>query len=308
MRAISTAIYAVSALLAGVSGTANAQTPSLELGTRYWVSEGRARERLSDVTRGAPEVSQLTFTSPAATGEVFGRLSLPGKWYLKGYAGIGNFFDGKLIDEDFVSPGQPQYSRTESNVNGRLSYLSGDVGYHIIDNPTFKLGPIVGLHYWQEKLNAYGCTQIAANPDTCVPAIGKSVLGITQVYRWRGLRVGAATEVMMGRWTLQAEAAYVRASVDMDDTHWLRLFVPNGFNGATPTSATSNGLQLESVLSYRVTNAFSVGVGARYWKYEPAEGVARFDLSAIPVGTFAGQQNTLSAERYGGFLQGSFRF
>ena len=56
-----------------------------------------------------------------------------------------------------------------------------------------------------------------------------------------------------------------------------------------------------------MTREFSVGIGGRYWRFEPeSNGDAHFEVSAIGGGF--PQAINFKTERYGGFVQASYIF
>lgn len=170
------------------------------------------------------------------------------------------------------------------------------------------MGAFVGFHYYAEKVNAYGCTQTAGNPFVCVPAIPNTVLGITQESNWSALRVGGnAVWRITDRFKLTGDAAWIPyAKLDARDFHWARI--GTDFNGPTPEDGHGHGVQLEAVLSYDVTRAFSVRIGGRYWRIQTPDhgGTAHFEVSAI--GGASPQDINFKTERYGGFVQASYVF
>ena len=81
------------------------------------------------------------------------------------------------------------------------------------------------------------------------------------------------------------------------DNHVLRNLI-------SPESAKGRGLQLESVLSYLVTDRFSVGVGGRYWAmWSTKDAITEFGGAPCPCQTLP-----VKTERYGVFLQAAYRF
>jgi hypothetical protein len=94
--------------------------------------------------------------------------------------------------------------------------------------------------------------------------------------------------------------------LDANDFHWLRI--GTSFNGPTPEDGKARGVQLEAILSYNITKAFSVGIGGRYWAMATTDhgGTAHFETSAIGGGL--PQDITFKTERYGGFVQASYIF
>lgn len=271
-----------------------------EVGGRYWFSTGKnAYDYLAGPNAGAPRVSRLSYDNLRAnTGEAFFRLDSrigpTNSVFLKGYVGGGGIRNGKLYDEDFP-PFIVPYSRTVSNADGNLFYGNIDLGYNFIDTmgygPGVRFGAFIGYHYWNEKVDARGCTQLAGNPFICPPgAVPANLLVITEEDKWNSFRAGIAGDwAFAPGWKLSAEAAYVRTSQKAVDTHYLTF-------GADPASGKGNGVQTEAVLSYQVTGNFTVGAGARWWHLE-TDAIDRFN-----------QRLEYKTDRYGGFLQASFKF
>ena len=74
--------------------------------------------------------------------------------------------------------------------------------------------------------------------------------------------------------------------------------------GPIPEDGKGFGVQLEGLLSYKVTQAFSIGVGGRYWHLE-TKGSSHFE-DATPTG--GPQPVNFKTDRYGAFVQGAFKF
>lgn len=279
------------------------ETPTpleIDVGVRYWYSMGKTQKTLYDGT-GDLRLSRLTWDDQDGhSGEAYFNIE-QSSWFLKGYIGAGVFSGGKMRDEDFPSPGLATYSSTDSQLkDGGLRYASIDLGYYVIDTPDGKLGGFVGYHYDRDKMNAYGCTQTAGNPDICVPSIGGGVKVLTQEYRWHSLRLGVAGEISpLPRLKLSAEAAWLpRVSVNGDDWHWLRI--GTDFTGPTPETGHGDGLQVEGVLSYMFDNNVTLGVGGRYWRTNISNGTAHFEDSTLNGGP---QVEKMKNDRYGMFVQ-----
>jgi hypothetical protein len=294
-----------------------------EFGGRYWYSSGRTQYGLYGLPPElAPTnlVSRLTYTGLTGhTGELFGRVDHWSGVFVKGNVGLGSITNGNLQDEDFppfFPPFLPQvYSSTNSEQrSGHLGYLTADVGWAfwqpLSATSSVKAGPFFGYFHYDETLNAFGCTQTAGNPVICAPSIPTSVASITQKTQWNAVRVG-----LNGVWKvderlkLTGEAAWLIpfASLTASDAHLLRI--GTDFNGPTPIDGHGYGVQLEGILSYNVTAAFSVGVGARYWLIQTrnADATAHFEQSSTLTG-FGPQAMTVKTERYGGFVQASYNF
>jgi hypothetical protein len=285
---------------------------SFEIGARYWYSSGRLAKDLYDDPRFSTDiVSRLTYADLAAHSfEAFGKLGLPSNLFLKGYAGISGLRKGSLNDEDFPPLTTPYSSTMSDQSGGRLGYASVDLGYQAALYPNLSLSGFVGYAYVGEKVNAYGCNQIGSNPFICVPAIGSSVLGITEDAHWHAARLGLGLEYKpVDRLTLSGEVAWLPVvQLRSQDSHWLRIgTTPGSFAGAIPEIASGTGVQVEALLAYQVWDCFSVGLGGRYWRFDARGGA---DLEQMIVGATnpVSQPIEFVSERYGVFLQGSYKF
>jgi len=289
-------------------------------GGRYWYSTGKSRKDLfglSDVN-GAM-VSRITYDKlETHAAETFFRLDHRGGLFVKGFAGIGKMTSGNQNDEDFP-PAIVPYSNTASVIHdSKINYLSADVGYDFLRTPTYRLGAFAGYHYDHEKMNEYGCRQVAAAPFCVGPAFAtNSFVTITDDNHWHSLRVGLSGSVQVApRLTLSGEAAWLPYTrLDASDTHWLRQTsiangaVFSGLNGALPEDGVGHkGYQVEAMLNYQLTDAFSIGAGGRYWHME-TRGTMHFENVTVRVGNGgAPQPLNYYFDRYGGFVQGSYKF
>lgn len=280
-----------------------------EVGTRYYWSTGSARYTLKD-SSGLYDVSRLTWKNATAnSGEIFGRIDTAFGLYVKGYVGLSGTFDnGKLQDEDFA-PFISPYSSTNSNTKGAsLGYAVFDVGYNIWKERDWGVGGFVGFSHFHDKYSAYGCEQTATNPFVCGGGgIDNSVKVITNKQNWNGVRVGIDGRYMItDTIRLSGEAAYLPyVALSASDSHWLRM----GTDFVSPTTASGfgRGVQMEAKLDKYLTDNWTVGVGARYssmW----ADGTMRFDKSASPVGAYLPQSVKYENNRYGFFLNTSYKF
>jgi opacity protein-like surface antigen len=268
-------------------------------GLRYWYSTGSHQLNLKDGT-GAVLISRLTWddlTGHAA--ESFFRADHRTGVFVKGNFGAGSLTGGNLQDEDFPPVVVPYSSTDSSQRNGNMKYWNVDLGYTFWKQPKYRLGGFVGYGQWKETMHAFGCTQTATS-GICVPTIPDSVLGISETYEWRNWRLGIVGDFKLtNQLTLTAEGAWIaRADLAGSDKHHLRPDLPN----ATPIDGDSQGVQLEVVVAYALNEAFSLGVGARYWHIDPAKGHAHFEVNGGGP-----QVTTVESERYGVFLQGSYK-
>lgn len=274
-----------------------------EIGTRYWYSDGRFQKNLGDTAD--PETadmlaSRLTYDSIVNSGEIFGRLESSDNIFLKGNVGLGGLSNGHLNDEDWVLfGGTVAYSNTLSDpVRTNISYATVDVGYDFFRSPAYKLGAFVGYNYYKDNKSAYGCAQIANTFSDCVPAVPNSVPVITEDDTWQSFRVGANGEMTVAdRLKLGADIAYLPyAQFSGIDDHLLRALT-------IQESGVGRGMQLESILSYLITERFSVGVGGRYWvMWTTNNAIADFAGAPCPC-----QTQPAETQRYGVFVQAAYK-
>jgi opacity protein-like surface antigen/outer membrane protease len=276
----------------------------VEIGARYWFSRGRFQKDLGSTTNPAlADIlnSRLTYDSTTNSGEFFSRLDAPLNLFVKGNIGAGSISGGQLNDEDWVLfGGTIPYSNTISKpVNGEIDFATIDLGYDFVRDAGSKLGAFVGYNYYREDKSAHGCSQIANPLSDCVPALPDTILVITENNTWKSLRVGVNGETMItDQLKIGADVAYLPYVVFYGtDNHVLRNLI-------SPESAKGRGLQLESVLSYLVTERFSVGVGGRYWAmWSTKDAITEFGGAPCPCQTLP-----VKTERYGVFLQAAYRF
>jgi opacity protein-like surface antigen/outer membrane protease len=280
----------------------------VEAGGRYWYSSGMAKS-----TSGSGSLlSQLTYDNlTGQTGEFFARVDTPWRLFAKGYVGSGGITNGQFTDEDWGrAADNGKYQLSNSSTSGWLSYAAADVGYNLLYERDYKVGPFVGYSYYRQNINAFGCTysapvgQECENSHTEEPAT-PNMVSISQDETWQSLRVGvSAVATVWGRFGVEADAAYLPyAQYTGLDTHFLRdpvtFFPQNGFG---------RGVQTELILTYLVTDSFKLGIGGRYWAMwtTNASQSCRGDCegqSSAPPGPF-----TANTERFGGFVQASYRF
>jgi opacity protein-like surface antigen/outer membrane protease len=293
--------------LRGTSDAAYVADTEIEIGGRTWYSSGRFQKDLGGTINQSQQdllVSRLTYDTTSATGELFGRIDSSSNLFLKGFIGGGAHLSGKMHDEDWVIfNATVPYSNTSSNpVKGDLGYATIDVGYAVFHGPSSRVGGFVGYNYFRENKAAYGCAQIANPYSDCIPSIPASTLGITENDTWHSFRLGLNGEVkLMDRLTLTADAAYLPfVAFRGTDNHLLRTDVAN-----TVSTETGNGkgVQLEAILAYSFANSFSIGAGGRYWAMWATDAYTNIFGTACPCQTLPSR-----TERYGGFVQASYKF
>lgn len=291
-----------------ISPLLNKSDWQFEVGNRVWWGSGAigAPQPLLDPTQAL--VSRLTWADlDALTGEIYGRLDHVSGWFAKGFLGAGGIYGGQMNDEDF--PGTAgsgrfigvAYSNTRSTTSGNLGYADIDLGYSFLKTPDTKVGAFIGYNYYTQQANAFGCTQLAASTDCS--GIPPNYLGISEDDHFNALRIGLSAEHMLtNRLKLTGEAAYLPI-VDFGglDYHNARSFFSE--EGAS----AGDGVMLETLLSYNVTNFWNVGVGARYWSWNTYNGTAThvFTNGALSPGP---EPARFSTERYGVFLQSGYHW
>jgi hypothetical protein len=286
---------------------------TFEFGARYWFSTGKLAKDLYDDPRSSQNLnSRLTYAGlTSGTFEGFGRADTSFGSYIKGYAGFSGLSHGSLNDEDFP-PGIFPYSNTLSQQQGgKLSYGSIDFGQIVVKNDRVRASLFVGYGYLNESVNAFGCNQIAGNPFVCVPTIPSGVLGITEDSQWQFARLGILGEFkLLDCLKLSAEVAWLPyEQISAQDTHWLRLGAGLlDIAGPIPENGGGNGVQIEAILSYQVSDKVTFGVGGRYWHLQ-TRGSADFEnvIVGLPFSPVA-QPLNFTVTRYGGFAQGAYKF
>ena len=285
----------------------------MKFGLRYWYSTSKTQVNLYSVSNTQASVSRLTFGGlDTYSAESFARLDHKSGFFVKGFLGRGAVNNGTLIDEDFP-PFITSYSATAQRVtDSTLAYGSIDVG-HTVRGRGVRLGAFAGYHYQREKLNAFGCSQIAANSIVCSgnSALSPAILPITQDNKWQAARIGVEVQIALSdRLTLGGEAAWLPyVWLEGNDFHWLRIGSGlNTFNGPIPENGSNGkGVQLEMIIGYNVSSNSSVGAGLRYWRIEMPNALAHFEVASNPVGFYNPQPERWLTERYGAFLQASYK-
>jgi opacity protein-like surface antigen/outer membrane protease len=271
-----------------------------EGGGRYWYSWGRFQKDLPGGSNDQSLISRLTYKNTANTGEFFARIDTPYNVFLKGNIGGGRINNGHMNDEDWGIFGAVAYSNTNSDpVKGPLFFFTTDVGYDFLRGPGYKVGAFVGFNQLKYTMDAGGCVQIANPLSDCVGAgaVPSSVVVITEHGTWNSFRVGTSAQAMLyDRWKLSGEVAYVPYTkfIGFDD-HVLRSLVFD-------ERGHGHGVQAEAFLTYMVTDAFSLGVGGRYWGLWTTSGT-----DAVR-GAVAPRNDTYRTERAGITFQGSYKF
>lgn len=277
----------------------------VETGARYWYSWGKSQNQNATASPNLSTnlVSRLTYEGVMGqSGELFARVDTPVDIFVKGFLGGGGLSNGKMYDEDWglsstLSASPTAYEVTQSDVSGTLHYLTGDIGYSVARTRDHKVGLFVGYNLYKTAMNAMGCLQLV-NPASgiCATPSPSTQNVISQYDTWQSVRVGVAAETRVwDRLKIGADVAYLPyVAYTGLDIHQVRN-PPAYF----PVSGTGQGVQAEFMLSYQTSDAFSIGVGGRYWGMWTNVAAQ----SDSPSNLF-----TVEAARYGMFVQASYKF
>lgn len=268
-----------------------------EIGGRYFASRGRIQKDLMAPDAPSRINSRLIYANSTAHAvETFFRLQHESGLFLKGYAGLGSQFGGSLNDEDF--PSEIVYSNTLSDMSdGQLAYGALDVGYDVLRTDGGSLGAFIGYRGMFQGVNGFGCNQLAQD-RTCSAVTPNNVV-LSETESWQGIAIGFNSRMQLSRkLRLDVDAAYLPYVTRMSrDNHWFRSDI-----NPQAESGRGWGSQIEAVLNYAMTDRLELGLGARYWYYKTDTAYTQFP------GFPARSPLTFYSERYGAFLQASYRF
>lgn len=277
---------------------------SAQVGARWFASTGRMQKDLYDPFDTARLNSRLIYANTTGqAGETFFRFDTDSRVFLKGYAGLGTLSGGSLYDEDY--PAGPAYSNTLSSLSsGRLAYGALDVGYDLFRQGGNSLGAFVGYRALYQAVNGYGCQQVGLSNICNVPGgpvdpamVGN--IGLSETELWQGVAIGLNARMRLtDKLGLEVDAAYLPYAVRSSfDNHWFRADI-----NPQAESGHGWGTQLEAVLTYALTDRLDVGLGGRYWFFATDGAGTQFP------GVASRSPQTFFSERYGAFLQASYRF
>jgi hypothetical protein len=271
--------FLVAAVL--MAAGAQAQEPpeaanGLEAGVRYWASTGSTK-RSHDASSLSPlllnPTSTLVYSDlDANTLELFARKGFAENWFVKGNVGVGNINTGTFTDQDFfISGGRPVMTQTTSAADGKLHYVSIDVGRDVwrLGEATFSL--FAGYQQWNERVDGHGLSDSFGTLG-----LGPGTLVITNDLTWKSWRLGGEMRATRGRTRFSFEAALVPyAKYRNEDSHYLRQS-PSDLGPVPNVIATGHGwggqFEAEVRRSYPELWGLDFGIGARYWKLESEKG------------------------------------
>lgn len=283
-------------------------------GQTYWNHDASA----SSTLLGNPS-SELTYEHVDSNViELSTEFNMPNRFFVRGNVGFGNFDDGRLIDDDFLtttSTGDFLASRTFSDIDDDgLWYFDLDFGYTIWNdsyNGKSMLRAFVGYQRWEEEYVAKGitydtCTVGGALLGICLPAGSTLSLGekvISNKVEWDSIKLGL--EGKMTFWKklgIEASAVFIPYS-DMHnkDIHHLRTdLIQPGF----VMDGTGIGYNFEIAATYEVLHNLFLSAGYQFWKIESDGDIEVRGIS----GTSVFPLNDFDSERDGATVGLSFRY
>jgi opacity protein-like surface antigen len=283
----------------------------VEIGGRYVYGWSRFQQDLGKSTAALPtNISRLTWEGAGTGGyELYGRLDTPWDFVLKGFVGVGRGSSGKIYDEDWglSDPGVTDvtpYQVTRSDISSSLDYFTLDGGYDLVRTDAYRVTPFIGWNYFRYKMNALGCTFLQLSPaQVCDAADPPTAVFLQEMDTWRSLRLGTSAELMLtSRLKLTGDVAYLPyVNYRGVDNHPRRTDSTTGTT-RSPQHGAGTGVQIEGVVSYDITEQFSIGASGRFWSMGVPQGLTNF-FSAN-----AFQPERFTTEHTAVFAQGSYKF
>ena len=281
----------------------------IDAGSRYWYSTGREKN-----TSGSGSLtSQLEYSSlTGQSGELFARVDTPWQIFVKGFVGTGAITGGAGTDEDWgnATNAKSGFMVSNSSTSGWLNYAAADIGFNVLHDRDYKVGPFVGYSYFRQNINAFGCNYSVPAGQACDNSSGEQTppnqASLTQDETWQSLRVGfSAVTRIWDRFGINGDVAYLPyAQYSGQDSHLLRTPIT-----LFPQDGTGRGVQAELILTYLATENLKLGIGGRYWAMwttsasQSCHGSCDNGASSSPPG-----QYTANTERFGTFVQASYQF
>ena len=251
--------------------------PSNEFGLRYWSSSGGINYNVEK-----PKISRLDYkVNGSVAGETYFRMASRNERYvMKGLLGLGGEQTGHVQDLDYNQPTNANTisDTTSSLKNGRLLYVSADLGYKLnfLSTTHAATSVLTGLGYYQDVVTAHGlvCNQISTGSlaGVCNSAgqvlKPNSVKTLQEEAEFSALRIGLEHNWRpTRRLTWRNEVMFVPyANFTSNDFHYLR----SDLGSEVPNFrdfGIAYGAQLETTVDFKVTPRWSVNFGGRYWEF-----------------------------------------
>lgn len=238
---------------------------TFEAGVLYWQGTSKLQE-----DRGGPPnklVSRLTFSNMASRSiEMYGRLDV-GRLFMKGNIGLGGVSSGQMKDEDWdLYDGRVPYQKTQHQIHGgAISSATIDVGRTVLKRGNKKIGVFLGYNHYAQRMELYGCTQIAPNVQEYSRGCGfdeipKSMLTSIVDTVWKSVRVGTIVESKFNRFKVNGEVVLIGTKLINRDNHLARFYTTwfddHGYG---------YGFEAEAMATYLINDHFSINGGWRYW-------------------------------------------
>lgn len=224
-------------------------------------------------------LSELTWSDLQTLQATASGRALVSDWlYLRGSLGYGYTFSGDNQDSDFSGSDRTQeYSRSSNNADGG-SFLDAaiGVGYRFsLLSGRFKLAPLLGYSYSQQKLKQTDGVQVIATPAKGTPAAGP-LQGLDSTYdaSWLGPWLGIDLSFdITERITLFGSFEYHWASFDAEGNLNLRsdLAHPKSYE----QDADAKGFIFTLGAEYHLSGPWAVNLSFNYQEWSTDPGLDR---------------------------------
>ena len=210
--------------------------------------------------------------------ELEARLELPNRYFARGNYGFGSINEGRLVDDDYLSPTgallfstEERFSRTHSNIDSdNVWYLNFDFGKRLIRSKRGWVGGFIGFQHWEENVVGQSIKTIECpntllcNPVGSVTNIEEKVISNSVV--WNSIKIGLDVEYRVNRRiSISGQLAYIPLAImDNDDIHHLRTDLQQ--NPSFKMEGKGSGLNFKTLARVRLIGDFFLTAGFRYWK------------------------------------------
>lgn len=281
----------------------------VEMGGRYVYGWSRYQQDLGKTTAPLPSnISRLTWENAGTGGvELYGRIDTPWNVMLKGIVGVGRGRSGEIFDEDWGQSNKAvtdvtPYQVTRSDISSSLDYFTLDGGYDLLRTDAYRVAPFIGYNYFRYKMNALGCTFNNFAPPQVCGSEPPTLVFLQEMDEWRSLRLGTSAELMLtSQLKLSGDVAYLPyVHYSGVDNHPRRTDAVG--TTRSPQHGAGTGVQIEGLVSYDITEQFSIGAGGRVWSMGVPQGLTNF----FSADNF--QPERFTTEHTAVFAQGSYKF